>query len=253
MLAILLVKMMRVYHIFNSVQLRLGRNCSDLSLASYVLLILVPDILVNLIWIFTDQYEIKVEYRLQNGVIYIEKVCRSKYQIVWFGILTVYLLVLIFALAVIAVVTRKVRLQHFKDTKKVNILLFILCFGFIICLSYWLLLQSLKTKRYIATLPLHIGHSMLIILFQTFLFIPKVFPPIWRYIKQKFIRDQQQETTVIVSDCGGDLKAPYVTNLAHWCLYTQWHHHVPRLLNYLLMCVTSNRNSLGISNRKQQW
>ena len=178
-------------------------------------MILVPDIIVNFIWIFTDRYQIKVEYRIQNSVIYVEKICRSKYQIVWFGILTAYLFVLIFALAVIAVVTRKVRMQHFKDTKKVNVLLFILCFGIIVCLSYWLLLQSLKTKHYIATLPLHIGHSALIILFQTFLFVPKVFPPIWRYSKQKFIRNQQQETTMVVNDCVGDLKAPYVTHLVH--------------------------------------
>ena len=163
-------------------------------------------------WIFTDRYQISVEYKIHKGFVSVEKICRSKYQIIWFGILTVYLLILIFALTIIAVVTRKVRLQHFKDTKKVNILLFILCFGIIISLSYWLLLQSLKTKRYIATLPLHIGHSALIILFQTFLFVPKVFPPVGRYIKQKSLGISNRKQQMAGSDYVGEkecLKTPY--------------------------------------------
>ena len=185
MLAILIVKMLRVYHIFNSSKLRLGRYCSDLSLASYVILILAPVILLHITWTISDRYHIVYEYRMQNGFNQLEKQCSSKYQTVWFGILIVYLLVLILALAVVAVITRKVRLQHFKDTKKVNILLFVLCVGIPLTLSCWLLLQTLNIERYTATLPLHIGHSVLIISFQSFLYVPKVFPPSWRYIKEK--------------------------------------------------------------------
>ena len=127
-LATLLVKMLRIYHIFYSIKMRrLGPHCSDLSLALYVILILTPGILLNLIWAFVDRYQVYFEYKMRDGYIYLEKHCRSKNQILLYGVATVYLLVLIFALAVVAVVTRKVRLQNFKDTKKVNILLFIFC------------------------------------------------------------------------------------------------------------------------------
>ena len=179
MLAILLVKMLRVYHIFHSGYPRLGRYCSDAALTCYILLILSPDILVNIIWIIVDRYKI------QGGYVHMVKSCSSKHQVVWFGILTVYLLILILALAIVAVITRRVRLQHFKDTKKVNILLFILCLGIAITFSYWVLLQTLETKRYIANLPLLIGHSVLVISFITLLFVPKVLPPLCRFVKIK--------------------------------------------------------------------
>ena len=45
---VLLVKMLRVYHIFNSEKVRLGRYCCNTLLAGYVLLILSPVILVHL-------------------------------------------------------------------------------------------------------------------------------------------------------------------------------------------------------------
>ena len=180
MLATLLVKMLRIYHIFHNTKLRLSYYCSDLALALYVLLILLPDILIHSIWVFIDRYQIHFEYQAQGVYIHLEKVCTSKYQVQLFGIVTIYLLTLILALAIVAVITRKIRLQHFKDTKKVNILLFILCIGIVVVYSYWLLLQTLDTKRYISNLPLRIGHLVLIISFQSLLFVPKVLPPLWR-------------------------------------------------------------------------
>ena len=183
MLAILIVKMMRVYHIFNNAKLRLGRYCSDLSLAVYVVLILLPDVFVHLIWVSIDRYHSVVDYNVQNGFVHAKKTCGSENQIIWFGLLTVYLFALMFALGVIAVLTRTIRLRHFKDTKKVNVLLFILCYGIVITFSYWLLLLTLNSKRYVRTLPLHLGHSVMVISFQVLLFVPKVFPPLWRCIK----------------------------------------------------------------------
>ena len=184
MLATLLVKMLRIYHVFYSTKLhRIGRRCSDLALALYVLLILLPDIFVNLIWTIVDPYQIHVEYRMQKGCLYLEKSCRSNYKKQLFGLLSAYLLILIIALLVVAIITRKVRLQHFKDTKKVNILLFILGKGIIITFCYWILLQIIYTERYIAALSVYIPHSVLILSFQGLLVVPKVFPPLWRCVK----------------------------------------------------------------------
>ena len=186
MLATLLVKMLRIYHIFHNTKLRLGRYCSDLALALYVLLILLPDILVNLIWTIVDPYQVFIEHQMQGSYIYMDKTCKSMYQTYIFGGLCIYLLILILALAVVAIITRKVRLHHFKDTKKVNILSFILGVVIIITFSCWLLVQSLDTTRYIATLTVHIPHSFVILLFQSLLFVPKVFPPLRRLFKNGF-------------------------------------------------------------------
>ena len=126
-LATLLVNMLRIHLIFNKIKLHLNHYCTDLSLALYVFLILVPDILVNLIWSFVDHYQMHYNYEIKDGYIHLKKLCRSNKYVLLFGLLIVYLLVLILALAIMAILTRRVRRHHFKDTKKVNILLFIFC------------------------------------------------------------------------------------------------------------------------------
>ena len=182
-LATLLVKMLRVYHIFNKTKRRLNRYCTDLSLALYVFLILVPNILVNFIWTLVDRYEINYSYEIKDGYIHLRKLCGSSNFRLLFGILVVYLLVLTLALAIVAITMRRVRRQHFKDTKKVNILLYALNILIVTVFSYWLLFRILDTKHYVLTLPLHIGHSAMIVLVLSLLFVPKVLPPLWRRIK----------------------------------------------------------------------
>ena len=186
MLATLLVKMMRVYYIFNQTKPRLSRCCSDLALAFYVLMILVPDIVVNLVWDIIDRYGIYFEYQVRNSYIFLWKTCRSNYQTVFSGILCIYLLILVITLAIVAVITRKVRLQHFKDTKKVNFVVFIFSIIVVMSFSYWILLRALGTKLYISNLPLHIANSVCITCFLGFLFVPKIFPPLSRNVKNIF-------------------------------------------------------------------
>ena len=186
MLATLLVRMLRVYHIFNHAKLRLSLYCSDLALAFYVLLILVPGIIVNLVWVTVDRYGIYFEYQVRDSYVFLWKTCRSNHQNAFVTTLCIYLLVLIIAVAVVAVVTRNVRLQHFKDTKKVNFVVFIFSITVVLGFSYWVLLRALGTKLYISNLPLHIAHSVYIACFLGFLFVPKVFPPLWRKVKNIF-------------------------------------------------------------------
>ena len=186
MLATLLVRMLRVYHIFYHAKLRLSLYCSDLALAFYVLLILVPGIIVNLTWVIRDRYGIYFEYQVRDSYIFLWKTCRSNYQNAFVTTLNVYLLVLVIAVAVVAVITRKVRLQHFKDTKKVNFVVFIFSITVVLGVSYWALLRALGTKLYISNLPLHIAHSVYITCLLGFLFVPKVFPPLWRKVMDIF-------------------------------------------------------------------
>ena len=159
MLAVLLVKIIRIYYIFKTFKAGLGRCWSDLSLAGYVALILSPNILVNMIWVLSDRYHVKFEERVENGYTYVSPECSSTYESIWIGVQVSYILTLILALVTAAIITRKVRLQHFKDTKKVNILLFLLCPGLAITFLYWLLLQILNSPLYVVTIPLLVGHS----------------------------------------------------------------------------------------------
>ena len=185
MLAVLLVKIIRIYYIFKTFKAGLGRCWSDLSLAGYVALILSPNILVNMIWILSDRYHVKLEERIQNGYTYMSPECSSTYEGIWIGVQVAYILILILALVTVAIMTRKVRLQHFKDTKKVNVLLFLLCPRLATTFMYWLLLQILNAHLYVVTIPLLLGHSSLIVSYQYFLIVPKVYQPLLRQLKWK--------------------------------------------------------------------
>ena len=145
-------------------------------------MILTPNITVNLIWSISDNYHISLQYEAENGKILVEKDCISKYKTVWIGVLCLYLLVLSFVLTIVAIKTRKVRLQNFKDTTKVNILLFIICLVTTLTYTYWFLLQILNSKSYVVSIVLHAGHLLVVLSFQSLLFVPKVFPPFWRKV-----------------------------------------------------------------------
>ncbi|MCG8624508.1 MAG: hypothetical protein MJE68_21255, partial [Proteobacteria bacterium] len=58
-IATVLVKLARVYHIFNRVTAKpMGKQSSDFVLAGYVLLILLPMIVILMTWIITDRFKI---------------------------------------------------------------------------------------------------------------------------------------------------------------------------------------------------
>ena len=189
MLSILLTRMIRIYYIFNRAQKNVKQLCSDWIVMGYMLLILSPIIVINITWSIIDRYHIVIEYKIQNGYMHLLKDCDSNHNRVWFGILGAYLIALILALAVAAVMTRKVRLQHFKDTKKVNVLVFVLCMDFTL-ISYWALFRALKFQRYFVSTLLYVVIFVLIISFQSLLFLPKVFPPLWRIYQNRFGRGQ---------------------------------------------------------------
>ena len=185
MIATLFMKIARVYYIFNKAVKKVGHCCSDLVLMGCVLLIISPTILVNLIWTVADPYHSVLEYRVHNVYVYITKDCVSKYSAYWLGVLCAYTLVLTIALATIAVMTRNVRLRHFKDTKKVSILVFILSTVTVMTYSYWIILNAFKSPQYSVSTLIHLSHSVVVISYQSLLFLPKVYPPLIRIFFDK--------------------------------------------------------------------
>ena len=185
MIATLFMKIARVYYIFNKAVKKVGHCCSDLVLMGCVLLIISPTILVNLIWTVADPYHSVLEYRVHNVYVYITKDCVSKYSAYWLGVLCAYTLVLTIALATVAVMTRNVRLRHFKDTKKVSILVFILSTVTVMTYSYWIILNTFKSPQYSVSTLIHLSHSVVVISYQSLLFLPKVYPPLIRIFFDK--------------------------------------------------------------------
>ena len=179
----LLVKILRVYHIFFRYKAKpIGKNCSDTFLACYVLIMLSPTIILHVLWSFLDSYGSILVKSPKQSYIELEKRCGPN-KPVWYILLSVYGYSISTALVTVAIKTRKIRHKHFKDSRKVNMYLF--CFTAVIAMTfgYWLFLERSNTyEYYLSITPVHIGLSMIVLLCQFLLFVPKVLPPFKRYI-----------------------------------------------------------------------
>lgn len=121
--ATLMVKMARVYYIFSSpANLRFSSNAA---LCFYVLIIMIPAVVVLSLWTVDAATSGKLaNTETTKGLVR----CISQNSFIWVCILFVYFIILVSLLIFVAVATRKVRYSNFKDTKKVNVLIFLLVY-----------------------------------------------------------------------------------------------------------------------------
>ena len=184
-LATLLVKMLRVFHIFNLYG-KISKMCSDSALLIYVLLLISPCVLVLIFWTAVDPYTARMIVTEHPTFTEVEQRCTCKYLLVWIGLLIINILILIAVLLTVAVKTRKIRQAHFKDTKKVNAFLFLLVTVIFITLAYWMIFRTIGAKKGYSDITLHLSHVIIVASCQGFLFIPKVLPPLMRSISKKY-------------------------------------------------------------------
>ena len=181
-LATLLVKMLRIYRIFNHFG-KVGKVYSDIALLLYVLLLISPNIIILTIWTAIDPYStdtVVTEYPRYTEV---EQRCYSKQLLLWFCILYLNIEGLSLVLIIIAVKTRKIHRENFKDTKKVNAFIFILLIVIYVINVQWLILRSIGVRKGYSSIPLHISHVVVVVSCQALLFIPKILPPLKRSLK----------------------------------------------------------------------
>ena len=176
-LATLLVKMLRTYYIFTRhSRIRSKFLTSDCALATYTLLMLSPNVLVLVCWVIIDPFfdDLRNTIYPEFNIAAYKYHCKSHHQIIWFGLLLIFFIALSIALIIVAVKTRKIRMKHFKDTKKVNLLIFLLIFIVVFTLSFWLFFAELYD--HIVLIVLSTGHLLAAFLCQILLFIPKLWP-----------------------------------------------------------------------------
>ena len=182
-LATILVKMLRVYRIFTAHKiLRQSAHSSDVALLVYTILILSPNIILLMLWTAIDP-----RYRVENFIEhpgYIENVIichHSDYELTWYVLAFVYLFLLSVAVVVVAIKSRNIRFAQFKDTKKVNLLIFLLYIAGFYTFSYWqILLQS--GFIILSNIILYVGHILIAFLCQIILFVPKIWPAVQKKI-----------------------------------------------------------------------
>ena len=188
--ATLLVRMLRIYHIFNSYK-KTGKLWSDGIMFAIVTIIIAVSILVLLIWSLVDTYSLKTietfKQDFEDGEFpYFEviQICDSKHTSLWVSLLLCELGLLLLAVTILAVMTRKISKENFKDTKKVNVYIFSLVLMIGTLCPIWYVLS--KMNRSLSIIVLVVGFGIAAFLCQLLLFVPKVAPPLLRALKRKF-------------------------------------------------------------------
>ena len=184
-LATLLVKMLRVFHIFGLYG-KISKMCSNSALLVYVFLLISPCVLILMIWTVVDPYTARTIAVEHSTFTEVEQRCTCKYLLLWIGLLIINILILIIVLVIVAVRTRKIRQAHFKDTKKVNAFLFLLVTVILLTLSYWMIFRTIGAKKGYSDITLHLAHIIIVASCQGFLFVPKVLPPLMRSVSRKY-------------------------------------------------------------------
>lgn len=193
--ATVLIKILRVYTIFRPDNFsRIGKRYSDPAVFLYIILLQIPTIIIGLLWTFLDRYTNRTTLTQKTNFVSMKEECYSVHLSLWPSLLVGYNCLLTIALAVVAIKTRKIRRAHFKDTKKVNVFVFVYFFLTGFMLSLWITGRRLNLVAY-SEATLNIGHTSMVVLVQVTLFVPKLYPPLMRRVCQRHRRRGSVETT----------------------------------------------------------
>ena len=190
-LATMFVKMLRIYEIFSdpfSFQ-RKRRYFSNPFLLLYVLMLVCPSFVVLLVWSTYDSHtSFQLESPADNHVL-VYPICLSGHTIKWLAAVVFYFLLLCVALICLAIKISKIRRKHFRDTKASNAFVYLTSLLITLTLAYWYFFYNVPaTASSVLAIRsvLYVGHTIMILLCQCLLFVPKVYPP----LKRKLTRNQ---------------------------------------------------------------
>ena len=178
----LLLRMLRIYRIFSYFG-KTGKIWSDKVLVVIVLLIVGGDIVLLLIWFNVDPFTVKdvIVYRPNGHPPHYEisQYCTSSNIGVWFALIFGKVGILFAIVLFLAIKTRKIQRENFKDTKKVNIYIFITVLIVAMLIPVWFLLEG--TGNVGGTgIVIYMAFGTTGVLCQLMLFAPKVLPPLLR-------------------------------------------------------------------------
>ena len=203
----LFVRMLRVHRIFNYFG-KLGKKWSDRVLFIVVLLIVGIEATLLLIWSLVDVLTIQEVETYQDAAsppyIEVAQFCSSNYLQTWLTLVLGEVGILIFVVAFLAFKTRKIRRKHFKDTKKVNIYLFMTILLICTVAPLWFVLRTSRVNDPTSgpgVIVVNIGYAGTAILCQLLLFAPKVIPPLTRQLFHKTSKQKSrsQKSSTLIS------------------------------------------------------
>ena len=176
----LFMRLLRIYRIFFFIFKKPGKLWSNPAMLVFTFILVSVAILLMILWSVLDplvtMYLPLVFDRISDPPQYIASVaCRGKAMTVWLFI-ALYGVngVTVLAVAVLAVLTRKVHLDSFKDTKEVNAFVF----STVLCLCLWLPYLYVFTYWYPVVVASYIfsvfAYFVIPFLCKVLLFVPKI-------------------------------------------------------------------------------
>ena len=171
-LAVLFVKLARVYRIFYQYT-QLGPLCSNMALAIYALALCSPSVIILTIMTSIKTFKWSIKTTRHSDYVEVLYVCQGDLDS-YYTALSLYMVLLTLAVVTVAIKTRKLRLKNFKDTKTVNVFSCALIISEIFGYVFYKISHDLGLYVQ-ANIVLHIFHCNYIGLCLGFLFTSKLF------------------------------------------------------------------------------
>ena len=183
-LATILVKMLQIYHIFTLLRrIKPSFYTKHIAPVAYTLLITSLHIVILTLWNIIDPFYIVHTHAEHPGFMSVSNTCICTYPQVWYGLFLLYLLFLCSIVVCVAIKTRKIRIARFKDTKKVNLFIFLIILTAIKTFAYWYTIFALDRNSILRIYVLIFGHAIAVFVIQFTLFLPKIWTPLVERLK----------------------------------------------------------------------
>ena len=190
-LATIIAKTLRIYHIFNKFG-KVNKICSDQCLFILILIIVSVKVVLIVLWTCLDvNYLVFEEKFISQSVppyyVFVENKCKSKYIEMWIGMLFGYTLLLILLMIVLAALTRKIKRQHFNESKIICKLVFLLVMSLSIALPLWFIFYYVNATA--ARLLVYNAEVIIaVFIYQAVPIFPKICPLVRRTFQRSFLQ-----------------------------------------------------------------
>ena len=186
-LATLFFKILRIYYIFQEQQMTMMSNYwIDRYLFIYVIIVCLGKAILLIVWYSIDRFRpnvVRVYVKIPEAHYDETLHCTSNNVSVWTTVTLLYSGVFLLMLMILAILTRHNR-SIYKDTKKVNLFIFLVVLSLAITVPLWIV-YVLERKETEANIVEWLANFSVPMLCQVCLFVPKTLPLILKKISSQ--------------------------------------------------------------------
>ena len=194
-LATLFFKILRIYHIFRESQMTMmSKYWIDRYLFIYVIIVCIGKAILLLLWYSIDRFHPQVvRVYVQTPVAHYDDTlhCTSNNVSVWTVVTLLYSGVLLLMSMILAIMTRHNR-SVYKDTKKVNLFIFLVVLSLSITVPLWIVYLH-ENRETEANIMEWLAYFSVPMLCQVCLFVPKTLPLLKKKISSQINARKQAE------------------------------------------------------------